>query len=107
MGSDFFNTTTTAELWARLTAEQVFQTENDPFFKDLPSQAAKAVACLVFEALKECGDMWLIPLVRFENGVFVVPNNANPCGLTEPLKECGQYQELPEILADLVLWMVD
>ncbi len=107
MGSDFFNSKTTAELWARLTAEQVYQAENDPFFEPLPSQAAKAVALLIFEALKECGDMWLIPRVRLENGVFTIPDNANPYGLTEPLKECSQYQELPEILADLVLWMVD
>jgi hypothetical protein len=107
MGSDFFNNTTTAELWARLTAEQVFQTENDPFFKDLPSQATKAVACLVFEALRECGQGRLVDRVKFENGEFYIPNNPNPCGLMEPLKECSQYQTLPQHLADLADWMVN
>ena len=97
----------TTELWTKLTTEQVFQAENDPFIKVLPSQTAKAVAFLVFEALRECGQGYLTELVKFENGEFYIPHNPNPCGLMEPLKECSQYQKLPQHLTNLVDWMVN
>ena len=105
--AELTETGNTTKLWAHLTTEQVSEADSNPFIQSLPSQAAKAVALLVFEALRECGQGHSVERVKFENGEFYIPANPNPCGFTEPLKECSQYQQLPEELADLVLWIVD